>query len=260
MTGPGPAGGTLRYHRIADLLRAQILAGDYTPGQQLPAETTLMDLHTASRNTVRLALRRLTDEGLVVAGQGRGTFVRIRPQPLVWDLTVGPQQWAATVEAAGHRLSHDLQVTIVSPPQSIAARLGTPSDTTVVCRRRLQIVDGEPILLALTYITADLAHGTALAHPHDVPDIAAILADRGLPEARARHELATRPPTHEENQALNLPVATPVLEHTRTSYTDNGQPLLVTVTTLPGDQHLAVVDLPHTGLATAPATTENGPR
>lgn len=240
-TGPGPARGTPRYHRIADLLRAQILAGDYTPGQQLPAETTLMDLHTVSRNTVRLALRQLIDEGLVVADQGRGTFVRTRPQPLVWDLTVGPQQWAATVEAAGHRLSHDLQVTIVSPPQSIAARLGTPSDTTVVCRRRLQIVDGEPILLALTYITADLA-------------------DRGWPEARARHELATRPPTHEESQALSLPVATPVLEHTRTSYTDNGQPLLITVTTLPGDQHLAVVDLPHTGLATAPATTENGPR
>jgi GntR family transcriptional regulator len=61
-----------RYHRIADDLRGQIERGELEPGQQLPTEFELVERYEASRNTIRLALRRLTDEGLIIAGQGRG--------------------------------------------------------------------------------------------------------------------------------------------------------------------------------------------
>ncbi|MFF5252332.1 GntR family transcriptional regulator [Streptomyces leeuwenhoekii] len=47
-----------------------------------------MERYEASRNTVRLALRRLTEEGLITAGQGRGSFVRRSLTPAVWDWSV----------------------------------------------------------------------------------------------------------------------------------------------------------------------------
>lgn len=239
VTGSGP-----RYHRIADQVRARILDGDLAPGQRLPSEIELMDAYTVSRNTIRLALRRLADEGLVVAGQGRGTFVRGRPRRLVWDLLAAPsQQWAADIAAAGHRLSQEVEVSIVPALAGPAVRLGVEPATAVVCRRQVQVVDGDPCLLTEEYLPAELAHGTPLAHSHDVPDIGAVLAGLGAAVTRVRHELVTRPPSRVEIQTLRLSAAVPVLEHTRIGYTASDRPVQVTVTILPGDRHLVTIDV-----------------
>ena len=64
-----------KYQQIADQLRAQIRGGALAPGQRLPSEPDLAAQFDASRNTVRLAIALLTNQGLVVSRQGLGTFV-----------------------------------------------------------------------------------------------------------------------------------------------------------------------------------------
>ena len=56
-------------------LRTAIETGAYGHNQRLPAERDLAVHYSASRTTVREALRRLEDEGLVVRKVGSGTFV-----------------------------------------------------------------------------------------------------------------------------------------------------------------------------------------
>src|SRR5437667_10556847 len=51
-------------HRVADILRQQILSGALPPGHRL-VETALAESLTISRGTLRAALRALTHEGLV---------------------------------------------------------------------------------------------------------------------------------------------------------------------------------------------------
>ncbi|SHN23701.1 GntR family transcriptional regulator [Cryptosporangium aurantiacum] len=63
------------YRQLADLLRADIRSGVYGPGTPIPSEAKLIASHGIGRNTVRLAMEVLRDEGLVVTRQGRGTFV-----------------------------------------------------------------------------------------------------------------------------------------------------------------------------------------
>jgi GntR family transcriptional regulator len=63
------------YRQVADELRGQIQRQELTPGGQLPTEAKLMDMYGVSRNTIRLALEVLRQEGLVITGQGRGSFV-----------------------------------------------------------------------------------------------------------------------------------------------------------------------------------------
>jgi DNA-binding GntR family transcriptional regulator len=64
------------YRQLADLLRADIRGGVYGPGAVIPSEIKLIERYCVSRNTVRLAMEVLRDEGLVVTLHGCGTFVR----------------------------------------------------------------------------------------------------------------------------------------------------------------------------------------
>ena len=63
------------YARIARALAQKITAGELLPGGALPPEAELCRLYSASRHTVRSALRELTDLGLVNSRHGVGSFV-----------------------------------------------------------------------------------------------------------------------------------------------------------------------------------------
>jgi DNA-binding GntR family transcriptional regulator len=70
------------WRTIANQLRADIARETYPPASPLPGETALAQRYQTSRPTVRRALAELTTEGLITAAQGRGTFVRPRPDRL----------------------------------------------------------------------------------------------------------------------------------------------------------------------------------
>jgi GntR family transcriptional regulator len=63
------------YHQLARALKAEIVAGAYPVGSRLPTEDQLCGRFAVSRYTVREALRRLRDDGLVSSRQGAGTMV-----------------------------------------------------------------------------------------------------------------------------------------------------------------------------------------
>src|SRR6202012_2234822 len=69
-----------RYRDIAARLQKDIRLGRYDIGKLLPTETELMAQHSASRQTVREALRILNDQGLIVRRAGLGS-VGIASEP-----------------------------------------------------------------------------------------------------------------------------------------------------------------------------------
>jgi DNA-binding GntR family transcriptional regulator len=66
------------YARIEAKLREQIAAGRYPVGGLLPTEAELCSMLKVSRHTVREALRRLVEAGLVERRQGAGSIVVAR--------------------------------------------------------------------------------------------------------------------------------------------------------------------------------------
>ncbi len=66
------------YTQLADILREMIKSGELQPRSPLPSESYLQQEQGVSRGTVRMAIRILRDEGLVVTIRGRGTFVTTR--------------------------------------------------------------------------------------------------------------------------------------------------------------------------------------
>jgi GntR family transcriptional regulator len=67
------------YLQIADDLRRQIREGRYKPGDRLPSLPAMCAEYRSASETVRRALRKLRDEGLVATQSTRGTFVLREP-------------------------------------------------------------------------------------------------------------------------------------------------------------------------------------
>jgi GntR family transcriptional regulator len=76
------------YMQIADDLRAKIGDGRYQPGGKLPSNKAMATEYSTSTETVRRALRLLTDEGLIASHSTLGTFVLRSPAEARTALTV----------------------------------------------------------------------------------------------------------------------------------------------------------------------------
>src|ERR1700759_5112700 len=92
---------TPMYREIAGQLRQQIEAGGFGSGAQLPTEQDLQAEYSASRNTVREAIKQLTTLGLVETRPGQGTFVIPKVRPFVVSLTSPPETAVDYSEVVG---------------------------------------------------------------------------------------------------------------------------------------------------------------
>jgi DNA-binding transcriptional regulator YhcF (GntR family) len=100
-----PQPGAAIYEQIAAGLREQIRTGQLRPGQPIPSERTLAQLHGVARETVKKAHDLLRAEGLLE--RRRGQTLLVREQPEVRDLTP-PAGATVTARSATKRERHDM--------------------------------------------------------------------------------------------------------------------------------------------------------
>src|SRR5258708_33025076 len=175
--GTGEGGGLIvahaRYQQIADRLRELITAGVFGPGERLPSEPDLIEEYQASRNTVRLAIALLTNQGLVVTRQGLGTFVQQPTRPftaLLSRVNVSPGGHHAdtglpVVGAAASQpaTARSAVVETAEASQSVAASLDIKPGDAVVIRRSHRLLREVPWLPVGSFFPMALAHGPAPA-------------------------------------------------------------------------------------------------
>ncbi len=218
-----------KYQQIADRLRDQIDSGALQPGERLPSEPDLVRQFDASRNTVRLALALLTNQGLVVTRQGLGTFVteparpftallsRVTSHPAVQSTsTLLPEVSNAKAEAETSR-----QVVEKSPASvSVAEKLEIHPGELVVVRRRSGTIGDVPWMMMASYFPLDIAAGTPLEQAGDiVAGSIQLLSDLGYPQLGFVDEIGARMPSSREFAFFGLSTGTPVVVVNRTAYT-----------------------------------------
>jgi GntR family transcriptional regulator len=101
------------HKQLADILREGIHNGTYAPGDQLPSEPRLAQIHELGRETIRRALDILKAEGLITSTFGLGTFVR------------EPQEYTLI------KLRRGEQITTRMPTPSERSELGVPEGVPV---------------------------------------------------------------------------------------------------------------------------------
>lgn len=229
-----------KYQRIADDLKAAIEAGEYAPGARLPGENALAAQYGVATLTARQALRTLADQGLVEPRKGAGFFVQ---QPFLPIRRHGIQRlskdrWGAGLSIWSADEDRPLDVDRVAveqtvPPGHIRRVLGLDETEMACVRSRRYVLEGRPVMIAVSYLPYALVEGSAITQPDTGPGgIYARLADLGHTVARFREEVRSRMPTALEAEALAMPASRSVLKVGRTAFDGTGRVVEINEMTL----------------------------
>jgi GntR family transcriptional regulator len=200
--------------RVADALRAAILAGELPDGARLPSLTELAAQHGVSADVARQAIARLRAERLVSTRQGAGAFVSrfaliLRSSPG----RLAGERWRSgrdiqDADTGPRPRTVDVTVTEAVPPDFAREALGTRAGRRVLARSRRFVVDGRPVQLSTSYMPLAIVRGTAAAYTDTGPGgLYARLGDLGHAPVRFTERVTARAPRPDEREALELPAA-----------------------------------------------------
>jgi GntR family transcriptional regulator len=156
------------YFQLAELLEDEISSGRWGSGQRIPSEPDLCDHYGVSRTTVRQALSRLEQEGLVARSKGRGTFV-LGQRPRSWLIQTTEGFFHEEFLRTGHRVTSKVlrRERAVLPPWATDA-LDLPRESTGVVLERLRAVDGLVALYVVNYLPDVLSEIVlSMEDPHE---------------------------------------------------------------------------------------------
>jgi GntR family transcriptional regulator len=245
------------YRHIADDLRAQVKNGQLEPNAKLPTEEKLSDKYEASRNTVREAIRRLTDEGLLESRPGQGTFVARKVNPFVTVLTADAKTGFGGGETAAylsevrdkHREPTNSvpRVEVVTVSDAVADLLDIPTGSQVVSRSQDRSIDDIPWSRQTTFYLMDFITkgATNLLMATDIEGGAVrYLADEiGVRQTGYRDWITGRLATEEEQVLFGIGHNSAVFVDSRVAFDQNNTPMRLTVTIFPVDRNQFIVNV-----------------
>lgn len=224
--------------QLADDLVARLEAGDFS--SRFPTEHELVAQYGVSRHTVRDALRRLRDDGLLSAERGRGTFVRPgridQPLGAIYSLF-------REVEARGMVQTSQVRALDVRTDPEVAHRLRLPENAELVYLERLRLADSEP--LAIDRVWLQRTVGEPLLHADlgrtGVYDVLA--ESTGVRLTGGRERIHAVVPSPDERELLGIADAPGVagLAIERTGELDD-QPVEYRTTLVRGDRFAVVAE------------------
>jgi GntR family transcriptional regulator len=247
------------YRQIAEDLRDQIETGALQPGQQLRTELELREHYDASRNTVRDAIKRLTNLGLVETRPGQGNFVVQKIDPFVATLTGEPTTGWGGNEGAVYlsEVAQQNRRPASSPPQveiqeasdDMATALRIPKGAEVISRHERRFIDGTPWSMQTSYYPMEFADRGAerLRRARNIDEgTVKYLADTlHIHQVGYRDRITARAPNPTEAEFFKLPSdgRVPMYEITRTAYDGDGQPMRLSVTVYPADRNQFLLEI-----------------
>ena len=211
------------FRQVADAIRERLQDGTYPVGIPLPGERALAESFGVARVTVRSALARLQEEGLVTRLRGQGT------------LPIG--QAMATQHPKLHNglldnivsLGLRSRIQVLSCKRQpcdaeIARLLQLPPAADVLCLRRVRKSGGAPVMYS-EVVLPDFVGAAIEQHLLEEVPLLTLMEKAGFPFDHGEQELsATIAPAHVA-LALKIPTGSPLLQVRRVVYDAHKRPI-----------------------------------
>jgi phosphonate metabolism transcriptional regulator PhnF len=208
------------YFQIAQGLQKAIDEGALKPGDRLEAELELADRLGVSRPTVRQAVERLVQQGLVARHRGVGTVVVHRRIQRPLALTSFYDDLAAADRKPTTAL---LALDDVPAEPEVATALSVAVGAPVLWMERLRSAEGVPLAVMSNYLPVQLLYTALLKDDLESQGLYELLRAQGVQLHSAKQVIAARRATSREARLLGEPRSNPVLTVVRTSYDATGR-------------------------------------
>ncbi|MEM8788757.1 MAG: phosphonate metabolism transcriptional regulator PhnF [Pseudomonadota bacterium] len=224
---------------IAAELRDAIAQGQYAPGARLPTEAALAGRFGVNRHTVRHALAKLRDDGLVHTRRGAGAFVLARPL----DYPIGQRvRFHRNLRDAG-RLpgKRVLELEQRGATAAEAARLALEPGADIAVSHTVSLAEDTPLAVAESLFPEARLPGLAAALRVET-SVTAALAQVGVHDyVRAWTRLSATLATPIQASHLRLAEGAPLLQTAALS-TSGGVPVEYSRTWFASDRITLALD------------------
>jgi len=233
------------YHQLIEKLRQKIESREWLPYSLIPSERQLSEKYQVSRDTLRKALSKLKEEGLLYRKRGKGTFV------------AGPRLTFHKFDA----IAKDLQEQGLHPSFRVLQNEKTMSDyyvRTVLQLAegemvhkvmRLLLADGRPIALAADYFGEKTVPGLDEEELEEVALWDTLVRKYNIHITRVEETFAPVLADEFEAKQLEIPCNSPVFLVRRINYSER-IPFEFGETVVRGDKCCYSVELSYEGMET----------
>ncbi len=199
-----------KYHQVYLVLLQQIQEGRFD--SRLPGELQLARQFNVARVTIRRALERLSDEGLVQRRPGRGTrCAGTTPTGFAAPAETMPALLAGLVNMGLRTQAHVLSCRTVVPTQSVAQALQLGERDTVQKAVRVRHTSAGPMSLITTWVPSRIAASFG-AHELARKPILLLLQESGVKFSKASQSLSARLADADVAQHLDVSVGSALIE------------------------------------------------
>ncbi|MCY4265877.1 MAG: GntR family transcriptional regulator [Gammaproteobacteria bacterium] len=224
------------YIQIAKSIRLKINEGKIASGEALPSERELCELTGASRVTIRKAVDKLIDEGLLWRKQGSGTFVSERIEVQTTHLGGFTDDARARGEEPG---SIWLIRNYANPTREEAEKLNVPMSSAVARLGRVRLSGGEPLAIEHAVVVA-----SRLPPIDEIEDsLYAALEIKGKRPQQGRQKVRASLASPTEAGLLSIQENSEVLRIERLTWLDDGTVIEYTRSAYRGDRYEFVTDI-----------------
>lgn len=208
-------------------LRTQIESAELNSGDKLPPEHELAAAHGVSRITIRSALGKLVQDGLIERRAGAGTIVRAAVHDERSCLLSLTEQMISAGRVPKTQL---IGLSLLLPNDPVGARLPFKAGAQVARIERLRLVDSTPLVLSSAYIPYEQVQGIGPEHFAESgieQSLIYVLEQKfGLVLDKGQESIGAVPLGEVQAAFLRVPTGTPAILHCCTVNDIRGTPLL----------------------------------
>ncbi|MFB6803608.1 trehalose operon repressor [Peribacillus butanolivorans] len=191
-----------KFMKIYENISKQILDGRLIAGDMLPSENELAESHSASRETIRKALKMLSEDGYIHKVQGKGSIV-LEMKRLDFPVS-GLVSFKELTQKMGERAKTYVETfKKINPSPALQEALKQTEDELVWKVIRVREIDRERIILDKDFLaekyvpllTIDICRKSIYEYLEE---------DLGLSIGFAKKEITIEEPTKEDRKLLDL--------------------------------------------------------
>ena len=228
-----PTAITPLYVQLMSMVEEEISSGRYHTGDRLPTEKEMAETFHISINTVRRAVDKLIEKGLVERKQGKGTFVT---KPKFERNMKKLQSFTELCHQIGVKPGGKmLENKVVTADEKTATRLQIPAGSRVVFLSRVRYADQEPVVIEGNYFPME--YSFLLDCNFDNNSLFEYITEKAgkrIASSEKRIELCRA--TAQEGEILRVKKGEYLLYVKSTAYDENGIPMYVGTQLINGER------------------------